>query len=109
VLSVSDGFSSASLPSFSISVDAMASGSATMSWTIPTERTDNTPLNNLAGFNIYYGQTSGDYGNKMTVSNPGLTTYMVENLSSGPWYFVITAFDANGLESNPSGEGTKSF
>ena len=109
VLSVSDGFSSASLPSFSISVDAIASGSANLSWTIPTERDDNTPLDNLAGFNIYYGQTSGDYGNKMTVSNPGLTTYMVENLSSGPWYFVITAFDANGLESNPSGEGTKSF
>jgi hypothetical protein len=34
---------------------------------------------------------------------------MVENLSSGPWYFVITAFDENGLESNPSGEGTKTF
>ena len=109
VLSVSDGSSSASLPTFSIVVDALASGSANLSWTIPTERDDNTQLDNLAGFNIYYGQTSGDYGNKTEIPSPGLTTYRVENLSSGPWYFVITAFDENGLESNPSGEGTKSF
>jgi hypothetical protein len=109
VLSVSDGSSSASLPTFSIVVDALASGSANLSWTIPTERDDNTPLDNLAGFNIYFGQTSGDYGNKTEIPNPGLTTYRVENLSSGPWYFIITAFDENGLESNPSGEGTKSF
>jgi len=109
VISVSDGRTSSSLPAFSISVAAFANGAATLSWTVPTERTDNTPLTNLAGFNIYFGQTSGDYSNKVVVNNIGITTYVVENLSGGTWYFSVTAVDAGGLESNPSNEGNKFF
>ncbi|MFQ5634652.1 MAG: putative Ig domain-containing protein [Gammaproteobacteria bacterium] len=109
VISVSDGKTSASLPAFSITVEAFAMGTATLFWTAPTQRTDSTPLTNLAGFNIYYGQTSGDYANLIAVTNPGITTYVVDNLSAGIWYFVVTALDANGLESNPSNEGSKSF
>ena len=50
----------------------------------PTHRIDNSPLNNLKGFNVYYGQTSGDYANKVVVNNAGLTNYVVDNLSNGP-------------------------
>lgn len=109
IISVSDGITTSSLPAFSITVEAIANGLATLMWTAPTERTDNTPLTNLAGFNIYYGQTSGDYGNKIALNNPGITTYMVDNLSTGTWYFVVTAVDATGLESNPSNQSIKSF
>ncbi|MFQ6007287.1 MAG: putative Ig domain-containing protein, partial [Woeseia sp.] len=109
VISVSDGKTTRRLPAFSITVQAFANGTATLSWTAPTQRTDNTPLTNLAGFNIYYGQTSGDYANLIAVRNPGITTYVVDNLSAGTWYFVVTALEANGLESNPSNEGRKSF
>ncbi|MFQ6005670.1 MAG: putative Ig domain-containing protein [Woeseia sp.] len=109
VISVSDGKTASHLPAFSITVQAFATGTATLLWTAPTQRTDNTPLTNLAGFNIYYGQTSGNYANLIAVTNPGITTYVVDNLSAGTWYFVVTAFDANGLESNPSNEGSKSF
>jgi hypothetical protein len=109
-ISVSDGSTTANLPTFSIKVEASANGSATLNWSIPTERTDNSALGNkLAGFNIYYGQTSGDYGNIAKISNPGLSTYMIENLSSGAWFFVVTALDGDGIESNPSGEGSKTF
>jgi len=110
VISVSDGQTSSSLPSFSIDVEAIGNGAATLTWSIPTERTDNTPLgNDLNGFNIYYGQTSGDYANKIQVTNSGLSTYMVDNLSSGQWFFVVTAYDSGGLESNASNERSKSF
>ncbi len=109
VFRVSDGITTSSLPAFSITVEAFGVGSATLTWIAPTNRTDNTPLTNLAGFNINYGQTSGDYGNKIALNNPGITTYVVDNLSSGTWYFVVTALDANGLESNPSNQGSKSF
>ena len=108
-ISVGDGNTTANLPPFSITVEAFANGNATLNWSIPTERADNSVLNNLAGFNVYYGQTSGDYANVTRISNPGISTYMVENLSSGTWYFVVTALDGKGIESNPSGEGSKTL
>lgn len=110
IISVSDGQESTALPAFAIDVEAVSAGSATLTWSIPTERMDNTPLGNeLAGFNVYYGQASGDYSNKVVLDNSGLTTYMVDNLSNGQWYFIVTAFDSDGLESNPSNEGQKTF
>ena len=108
-ISVSDGAASSSLPPFSIAVEAFGNGAATVSWTIPTQRTDNTPLTDLAGFNVYYGQASGDYANKVVVNNPGIATHVVDNLSAGTWYFIVTAVDQDGLESNPSNEGMKNF
>jgi hypothetical protein len=109
VISVSDGQHSTSLRAFAINVEAFGGGSATLTWSIPTERTDGTRLENLAGFHVYYGQTSRDYANKITVKNPSVSSYLVDNLSQGDWYFVVTAFDKEGLESNPSNEGSKSF
>ena len=109
VIGVSAGAATSSLPEFSITVVAFGNGSATLTWIAPTERTDNTPLSNLAGFNIYYGQTSGDHANKIALNNPGIATYVVDNLTPGTWYFAVTAFDANGRESNSSREGSRSF
>jgi hypothetical protein len=109
VISVSDGKTSSSLPAFAIDVEAIGGGNATLTWSIPTRRTDNSVLNNLAGFYIYYGQTQGDYANKIKIANPTVSNYMVDNLSGGRWYFVVTAYDGGGLESNPSNEGSKQF
>ena len=71
--------------------------------------TGGVPRGSLAGFHVYYGQTSRDYANKVTLDNAGLSRYVIDNLSSGRWYFVVTAFDSNGIESNPSEEGSKLF
>ena len=37
--------------------------------------------------------------NTANVTNPGLTSYVIENLANGTWYFVMTAVDGAGLES----------
>jgi Putative Ig domain len=108
-ISVSDGSITSRLPAFSITVEAFGDRTATLRWAAPTERTDNTVLTGLAGFNLYYGQTTGDYGNKIAINNAGVATYVVENLSPGKWYFVITAIDNGGIESNPSNEVTRSL
>ena len=109
-ISVSDGKASSSLPEFAIEVEAISLGTTTLQWSAPTERTDNTPLmNELAGYNLYYGQTSRDYANKIPINGAGVTTYVVENLSAGRWYFVVTAVDDAGIESNPSNEAMRSF
>ena len=62
------------------------------------------PLGDLAGYRISYGRMSGIYDYEIDLSNPGIVTYVVENLVPGDWYFVLTAYDSSGLESAPSEE-----
>jgi hypothetical protein len=107
VISVSDGQASASLPAFSITVDAISLGSVTLSWTAPTQNEDGTTLTDLAGYKIYWGTTAGSYPNSVTIDNPSVTTYVVENLAPGNYEFVATAFNTSGVESQYSGAATK--
>jgi putative Ig domain-containing protein len=108
-IAVTDGTATASLAAFTITVRAGTTGSAALSWTVPTTRTDGTPLTTLAGFRIYYGSAAGNYPNTISVPNPGITTYVVDNLSNGTYYFVATAYDTNGLESDYSPPGSKTI
>lgn len=87
-----------------ISREGTVKGAATLSWVAPTQRIDGTPLQNLAGYTIAYGRMSGVYDYKIDVANPGTTTYVVENLVPGDWYFSLKAYDTAGLESELSNE-----
>lgn len=82
-------------------------GSLTISWNAPTERTDGQPLTDLAGYRIYYGRMSETYDYEIEIDNPGIVTYVVEDLVPGDWYFVATAFDAAGVESEYSNEAIR--
>lgn len=104
-ISVSDGQTSTNFKSFSITVIATASGTATITWAPPTERTDNSPLGaDLAGYKIQFGRDSRDYSDQEIINNPGITTFVVENLSSGTWYFAVKAKDSSGQFSTRSNE-----
>lgn len=81
---------------------SVALGSAELSWLPPTEYTDNSSLS-PAGHNIYIDDGSG-YTKLITINNPSVTAYIVENLSAGSYKFVITAFDTDGVESAFSNE-----
>ena len=107
MLSVSDGSSSDTLPNFAITVNQVGVGSATLSWTPPTENTDGSLLTDLAGFRIYYGTSPGNYPYQITINDPGATSFVVGSLSQGNWYFVSTAFNLTGMESNYSNMATK--
>jgi hypothetical protein len=78
--------------------------SVTVNWVPPTENTDGSTLTNLAGYNIHYGTASHDYTQVITVSNPGLATYVVSNLTPGTYYFAVAAVNASGIESPMSSE-----
>lgn len=99
-ISVSDGQDSAALAGFDISVNGIAAGSATLSWNPPTENSDGSSLTDLAGYRIYYGRNANSPGQTIVVNNPGLTRYVVENLSTAKWYFTITSVNTSGVESN---------
>jgi len=82
-------------------------GTALLSWTPPTENTDGSQLTDLAGYKIRYGTSPGSYSDTITINNPGLTSYLVENLASSDWYFVMTSFNSSGIESGYSTEVSK--
>jgi hypothetical protein len=99
VISVSDGMTSASLASFSITVTPGGTGTATLAWNAPTQNTNGTALTNLAGFHIYYGSSPQHLNETATIANPSTTDYVVENLGTGTWYFSINAYTRSGAES----------
>jgi len=79
-----------------------ASGAATLSWYPPTENADGSYLGNLAGYRIYYGKTATNLNLSITINNPGLTRYVVENLSAARWHFAISSVNSAGVESQRS-------
>jgi hypothetical protein len=106
-ITVSDGQASATLGPFDITVDAISLGSASLSWTAPTQNEDGTDLVDLAGYKLYWGTTPGSYPNSVTIDNPTVTEYLVENLAPGTYEFVATSFNTSGVESQYSGAATK--
>ena len=106
---VSDGTLVSALPAYSISVEQASLGSATLSWTPPTQRVDGTPLDNLAGYRIRYGTAPGSYNSQLQIPNPGITSCVIENLPPGTYFFVAIAYDAVGLESAPSAAVSKTI
>lgn len=115
IITVSDGSATASLAAFSIVVSAAAAaptpatGSATLSWTPPTTRSDGSALTNLAGYHIRYGTSAGALGSVIDVPTPGLATYVIDNLSAGTYFFAVSAYDSTGSESNPSSTVSKTI
>jgi hypothetical protein len=102
-ISVSDGKASAVLPAFTIAVNQMSAGNATLDWTPPTENSDGSVLTNLAGYNVHYGTSPDKLTQVEKLTNPGLTSYVMDNLSAGTWYFAVSSYSANGTESSNSG------
>ena len=93
---------------FSLNSPAAFSGTATLSWDDPTTNADGTPLTDLAGYKVYYGNFSGNYSQNMNVDN--VTTYTVNNLTDGlTYYFAVTAYDTSGNESGYSNELSKTI
>jgi hypothetical protein len=109
VISVSDGTAAASLPAFGISVLQTATGSAVVSWVPPTTNDDGSPLTDLAGYRVAYGRASGDLDQSATVSNASLSSYTVENLASGQWFFAVYAVNSAGIESDISNVANKTI
>lgn len=77
-------------------------------WQAPTENVDGTPLNDLAGFNIYWGTQSRNYapGSEVSIADPDATVWEA-TLPSGEYFFALTAFDSEGNESGYSNEVIK--
>ncbi len=107
LISVSDGKKSTSLRAFAINVEESGIYSTTLSWTAPTENEDGSQLRDLAGYKIYWGNRPGSYTKSVTINNPGMSSFVVENLPAGTLEFVATSFNDAGIESDYSNPMTK--
>lgn len=108
-IAVSDGRSTARLPAFAINVTETANGVATLSWLPPTQNTNGTALRNLAGYRIYYGTSASALNRTVTISNPGVATYVIDNLTPATWHFAVRAYNSNGAESALSNRASKTI
>ena len=73
-----------------------AAQSVTLGW-------DPSPSTNVAGYMVRYGRASGHYDEQLDVGTN--TTAKVAGLDEGATYFfAVTAYDANHVESLPSNE-----
>jgi hypothetical protein len=96
---VTDGIATVALPAFSIAVQQVANGSATLSWLPPTQRVDGSALTNLAGYRIRYGTSPDRLVSAIDIPQPGITSAVIDNLPPAKYYFVMSAYDADGNES----------
>jgi hypothetical protein len=106
---VSDGRATTSLASFNITVLALASSSATVTWQPPTENVDGTPLTDLAGYRVYWGTSAGSLGSSVTLNNAGLTSYVIPNLVPGTYYFAVSALNSSGVEGELSDPASRAI
>jgi len=109
VISVSDGTNNASLAAFSITVNQVSNGTASLDWTSVTQNTNGTALTNLAGYHVHYGTSASNMNQVVNITNPSVTAYVVTNLSSGTWYFGVTAYTSTGMEGVLSNVGKKTI
>jgi hypothetical protein len=105
VITASTAGASATTTPFTISVQPAATSttlSVKLSWAAPTENTDGTPVTELAGYHIYYGMNPAELTLWASVAGAGSTTYVVDDLPSGTYYFSVVAYNSAGVDSGQS-------
>jgi hypothetical protein len=74
-------------------------GTATLSWTPPTKNIDGSALTNLAGYRISYGTSPTALVQVVQIANPGASSYVLDDLSPGTYFFTVRAYVSTGTES----------
>jgi hypothetical protein len=100
-----DSLASAEAQAMELALPAI--GIATLSWTPPTQTLDGSSFRGIASYRIDYGLDPAVLERTIEITNPGITTYVVEGLMPGVWYFRVTAFDTDGNQSLATPVGAK--
>lgn len=82
-------------------------GSVTLSWIAPTQNVDNSPLTNLAGYQLFYGTSAAAQNQQVNITSGGITRYTVDNLDAATYFFSIKAVNSAGVTSDPSATVSK--
>lgn len=85
------------------------SGTASLSWSPPTQNVDGSTLNNLAGYRISYGTISTGLTSTIQVPGPNVSTATVSGLTPGTYFFAVRAYTSTGTESANSAAISKTI
>ena len=90
---------------------AVTASSATLTWVAPVARADGSPISlaDIGGYRVYYGATEGSYPNRIGVTDGTAVGTVLRDLPPGTNYFVVTAYDTAGRESEYSDVGFKTI
>jgi hypothetical protein len=107
---VLQGFIDRNLPRLIVnSPNTTTPGTVRLTWTPPFTNVDGTPLTNLGGYVIKYGQNSAQLDKQMVVSDAAATSAEVNGLPSGTWYFEAFTTTTDGNQSGPSNMASKTL
>jgi hypothetical protein len=111
MITVSDGKGgTASLTGFSVAVNTapVATGSVTLNWGAPTQNTDGSAFTDLSSYKIVYGKTAGNLDQSKSIPST-VNSAVIDNLSSGTWYFAVVSVNTSGAESAPTNVASASI
>ena len=97
-VSVTDGTVSSTLDAFTITVLGDSSDTITLTWTPPTRNVDGSQLTNLAGYVVYVSIDNAP-AEMIRIENPGVSTYVLANVTPGTYSIVISSYNSDGVES----------
>lgn len=63
----------------------------------------------IQGYRFYAGTSQANLALVEDLQQPGLSSHMLNGLSAGQWFFAVTAYDAQGLESRFSNVASKTI
>lgn len=86
-------------------------GSITLNWVPPIVRDDGSSLDmsDISGYKIYMGASPDDLKLYAEISDAYTTKHVINNVESGVYYFSITAFSSDNLESEKSNVVSKTI
>lgn len=73
-----------------------------MTWIAPHTNADGTALTNLVGFHVYYGADANVLASLLDVQGANASSAEFTKLAPGTYYFAVTAYSADGAESELS-------
>jgi predicted phage tail protein len=84
-----------------------ATGSAAISWSMPTSNADGTALTDIAGYRVFYGTNPGSLSNVVNVAGASSTSTSVTGLAAGTYYFAVATVNSSGVQSVASNVASK--
>jgi hypothetical protein len=99
-----DSSSSGTTSTHTTQTTTTSSDIVNLNWKAPTTRSDGSylPTSELAGYRVYMGTSSDNLTELVDLNDDTITNYTINDLSTGNYYFAVSAYDINGLESGYS-------
>ena len=100
-------YASSGTPASTAVVPNNIPGQASLSWQAPATNTDDSALTNVGGYRIYYWTETNPLVRSIPVNEPSQISFEFTRLPPDNYYFTVTVFNTEGVESERSAVGNK--